>query len=160
MKLFLDYLTIMTTKLANQEIQVQILGEKSAFSAPLQEAMHKLETSTASKNNYHFNLCLNYGGRAELTQAMKLLAQQVQEGKLQAKDIDEQKIANSLYTAGQADPDLIIRTSGEKRLSGFLTWQSSYAELLFIDTLRPDFSPAIFDECMIEYQNRQRRFGK
>lgn len=160
MKIFLDYLSAMIPRLENQEIKVNILGDKSAFSPDLQHIMQQLEDSTAKKSWHIFNLCLNYGGRAELLQAMQRLANEVQKGNLQPTDINETLISNYLYTKGQPDPDLIIRTSGENRLSGFLTWQSTYAELIFTKTLRPDFSEEVFDECLTEYEKRHRRFGK
>ncbi|GHW02878.1 isoprenyl transferase [candidate division SR1 bacterium] len=160
MKIFLQYLMKMNTKLVDKGIKVNILGDKSAFNSDLQQAIQTIEESTRRKTEHTFNLCLNYGGRADLIQAIKHISDDVKQGDLKPEDIDDELVSQYLYTGGQPDPDLIIRTSGENRLSGFLAWQSAYSELLFIKTMRPDFSPEIFEECLAEYEKRQRRFGE
>ena len=105
------------------------------------------------------NIALNYGGRAEITHAVRELAGQVQRGELAPGEITEDAISAHLYTAGQPDPDLIIRPSGEYRTSNFLLWQSAYSELVFMDVLWPDFTRRDLDRAILEYQNRDRRFG-
>ena len=105
------------------------------------------------------NIAFDYGGRAELTHAFQVLARRVQEGSLRPEDITEERISSALYTAGQPDPDLIIRPSGEHRTSNFLLWQSAYAEYVIMDILWPDFRPADLDAALREYANRSRRFG-
>ena len=106
------------------------------------------------------NIAINYGGRHEIAQAARRLAQDVRAGVLKVEDIDEQQLASRLYTCGQPDPDLILRPSGEYRLSNFLIWQSAYAEYVFMDDiLWPDFSAADLDRAIAEFSRRQRRFG-
>lgn len=107
----------------------------------------------------YLNIAMNYGGRKELIEGVKIIAQNVQAGIISPDDIDETMLANALYTAGIPDPDLVIRTSGEQRLSNFLIWQSAYSELWFINTLWPDFTKAEFVQALLDYQARKRRFG-
>jgi undecaprenyl diphosphate synthase len=107
----------------------------------------------------YLNIAMNYGGRKELVDGVKDIARAVQRGECSPDDIDDTMIANALYTAGMPDPDLVIRTSGEQRLSNFLIWQSAYAEFWFIDTLWPDFTKAEFMQALLDYQARKRRFG-
>ena len=106
-----------------------------------------------------FNIALNYGSRKELVDGVRALAEKVREGILSPEDIDEEMISRSLYTAGIPDPDLVIRTSGELRLSNYLLWQSAYSEFVFTDTLWPDFTPRCLEDAVHEYQGRARRFG-
>ena len=106
-----------------------------------------------------FGICLNYGGRDELIHAIKKIAQDVKDGKANIEDIDVAMVDKNLYTAGIPDPDFIIRTSGEKRLSNFLTWQSTYAELYFPDIFWPEFDSTQMDKAIEEYIKRNRRFG-
>ena len=105
------------------------------------------------------NIAMNYGGRAEITRAVRAIAEKVAEGRLDPADIDESMVANHLYTAGQPDPDLILRPSGEQRLSNFLLWQSAYAELLSMEVLWPDFTEQDLDRALVEFAHRNRRFG-
>ena len=114
-----------------------------------------------TKNNtgITFNIALNYGGRGEIVRAIKNIAQQAKEGDLSIDDITEQLVSDNLYTKGQPDPDLLIRTSGELRLSNFLPWQLVYTEFLFIDKCWPDFNEEDLDNAIIEYQKRTRNFG-
>ena len=105
------------------------------------------------------NIALNYGGRAEIMQAVQQIAGEVAAGRLTPEQVDETVLEEHLYTAGQPDPDLIIRPSGEQRLSNFLMWQSAYSELVFMDVLWPDFRRHHLDRALLEYQNRNRRFG-
>ena len=114
-----------------------------------------------TKNNtgVTFNIALNYGGRDEIVKATRKIAEQVKQGKISVDEINEKMVSDNLYTAGEPDPDLVIRTSGEIRLSGFLPWQSVYSELLFVDKSWPDFTENDLDESIIEYQKRTRKFG-
>ena len=114
-----------------------------------------------TKNNtgVTFNIALNYGGRDEIVRAVKKIAEQVKEEKIKIEDINEEMISNNLYTEGMPDPDLVIRTSGEIRLSNFLPWQVVYSEYLFVDKNWPDFSEEDLDNAIIEYQKSTRKFG-
>ena len=105
------------------------------------------------------NIAINYGGRDEITKAARELAQEVKDGRLSVEEIDEKAISDHLYTAGQPDPDLIIRPSGERRISNFLLWQSAYAEYVTMDVLWPDFKPKDLEKALDEYAMRNRRFG-
>ena len=114
-----------------------------------------------TKNNtgITFNIALNYGGRAEIIRAVKTIAEKCKNETIDIQDIDEQMISDNLYTAGQPDPDLVIRTSGELRLSNFLPWQVVYSEFLFVNKNWPDFTEQDLDNAIIEYQKRTRKFG-
>ena len=114
-----------------------------------------------TKNNtgVTFNIALNYGGRYEIVRAVKNIAEQVKNGQLEANEIDETMISDNLYTAGQPDPDLVIRTSGALRLSNFLPWQVVYSEFLFVEKNWPDFTEEDLDNAILEYQKRTRKFG-
>ena len=121
--------------------------------------MIKLEQDTAHYKEMNLMMAVNYGGRDEIAHSARLLAQQAIDGKIKPEDITEQSIADNLYTAGLPDVDLLIRPSGELRLSNYLIWQCAYAEYYFTDVLWPDFSPKDLDKALIEYNNRNRRFG-
>lgn len=149
------------TKVADSEnVKVQFLGDTSALKPKMQEGIKKIVERTKNNTGVHFNIALNYGGRGELVKAVKEIAEDVENKRLKIEDINEEIIASKLYTANQPDPDLVIRTSGEMRTSGFLTWQSVYSELLFINKYWPDFSEKDLDDAIIEYQKRTRRLGK
>lgn len=140
-------------------IKVIAIGDRSRFSAEVREALDKIEQMTAGGERMTFILALNYSSRSELTAAMRSIARRVQQGELSAEDISEESISKALYTADIPDPDLIIRTSGECRLSNFLLWQASYAELYFTDVLWPDFDRRALDEALMAFTKRDRRFG-
>lgn len=159
MKLFRQYLEEALRDFMDENIRVRFLGDVSAFSPDLQKLIHRVEESSAPKTGMVLNLAMNYGGRAEITHATQILAQRVKEGQLEPEDITEEMISNTLYTAGQPDPDLIIRPSGEERLSNFLLWQSAYTEFEYFDILWPDFKPEHLDEAIEKFQSRNRRFG-
>lgn len=155
----MDLFKMVATKelkfLVEKKVKLQILGDMSAFDNDLQDKLKKALIDTANNDQGIFNICLNYGGREEIVEAVKKI---VKSGN-KAEDINKDLISQNLYTAGLSDPDLIIRTSGEQRLSGFLTWQSVYSELYFVKKHWPDFSTKDFDEALLEFANRQRRFG-
>lgn len=148
-----------TPQLIKEGVKVTMIGERSRFSEEVQAALQRIEERTAEGERMTFVLALNYSSRSELTMAVKTLAAKVKAGELEVEQIDEQTISQSLYTASMPDPDLVIRTSGECRLSNFLMWQASYAELYFCDVLWPDFNKEEFLKAMQVYASRDRRYG-
>ncbi len=152
MRLLENYIKLGMAEMAKDNIKITFLGDKSALSPKLRESMLDLERKSAA-NKYALNIAVNYGGRAELVNAVNRL---VARGVTTAT---EAEIESELYTRGQSDPDLIVRTAGEQRLSNFLTWQSVYSELYFTDTLWPDMSESDVDAAVEDYYQRQRRFG-
>ena len=159
MQLFRDYLLETETYL-EQKIQVRFIGDLSGLDEELQQLIAQCETSCQDFDGMHLNIALNYGGRDEIVHAMRRVVQDVQDGKLDPSALDEQAISDRLYTNGQPDVDLIIRPSGEYRLSNFLIWQSAYAECVFMDqVLWPDFNEKQMDKALKEYARRNRRFG-
>lgn len=141
-------------------VQVKFIGNLAALPESLQQAMQDAVAATDHNRAVQFNLAINYGSRSELAKACCQIAKQLQQGILNPEDLSESLIAQYLYTADLSDPDLVIRTSGEMRLSNFLLWQIAYAELYFTDTLWPDFDRAAFHQALIAYQKRDRRFGQ
>ena len=158
MELFRDYIVDVRNFLS-ENTRMIFLGDKSAFDDDLREKMVKLEEDTAHYKEMNLMMAVNYGGRDEIAHSARMLAQQAIDGKIKPEDITEQSIADNLYTAGFPDVDLLIRPSGELRLSNYLIWQCAYAEYYFTDVLWPDFSPKDLDKALIEYNNRNRRFG-
>lgn len=159
MKLFHQYLEEALRDFMDENIRVRFIGDISAFAPDLQALIRRVEEASAPKTGMVLNLAMNYGGRAEITHAAQVLAQRVRDGALNPEEITEEQISGALFTAGQPDPDLIIRPSGEKRLSNFLLWQSAYAEFVSFDILWPDFKPKHLDEAIERFQGRNRRFG-
>lgn len=159
MKLFQSYLEEAITDFADEDIVVKFIGDKTAFSPQLQELIEKNERLSANRTGMVLNIAMNYGGRDELVKAVKHIAAEVSAGILSVEDIDEKTISDHLYTAGQPDPDLVIRPSGEFRISNFLLWQSAYTEYSIMNVLWPDFTTDMLDEVLLEYGARQRRFG-
>ena len=146
-------------ELRENGVRVQIIGERSRFCNSVKEAINRIESTTAEGEKMTLVLALNYSSRSELTMAVQQIARRVAAGELQADAISEQTISQSLYTAAMPDPDLIIRTSGEYRLSNFLMWQASYAEFYFTDTLWPDFGEEELGKAIEAYNTRDRRYG-
>ena len=159
MELFCRSVASETPELRKQGVRIAMIGDRSRFPAKVQEYLAQAERETAGGERLTLILALNYSSRSEITRAVQHLAREAAEGRLQADAITEQTIAGALDTAGYPDPDLIVRTSGEQRLSNFLLWQASYAELWFPEVLWPDFTEADFDRAMEEYARRDRRFG-
>ncbi len=159
MNLFRQYMTDALTSLLDRDIRIRFLGDTSVFDPRLQDLIAQVKRRSEDRTGMVLNIALNYGGRAELARACRLLAQDVREGRLDPGQIDEQAISARLYTAGEPDPDLIIRPSGEKRISNFLLWQSAYAEYVVMDILWPDFRPKDLERALDEYSARHRRFG-
>lgn len=145
--------------LAAQGVRVKIMGERTRFSATVLEMIDRIETTTAAGDRLTLVLAFNYSSRREMVLAMQSLAERVAAGEMRAEDIDEEAVAASLMTNGIPDPDLIIRTSGECRLSNFLLWQASYAEFYFPEVLWPDFDERAFAEALEAYAGRDRRYG-
>lgn len=158
MELFRDYIVDVRNFLS-ENTRMIFLGDKSAFDDDLREKMIKLEQDTAHYTEMNLMMAVNYGGRDEIAHSARILAQQAVDGKIKPEDITEKSIADNLYTAGFPDVDLLIRPSGELRLSNYLIWQCAYAEYYFTDVLWPDFSPKDLDKALIEFNNRNRRFG-
>ena len=145
--------------LEQEQVRIRFLGDLEQLPEGLQQLIQDATDRTASNIGIRFNVCTNYGGRRELVRAARLLAEQVARGELEPAAIDEQAFASKLLTAGEPDPDLLIRTSGEQRISNFLLWQLAYAELHITDVLWPDFDEAALVTALMDFQNRQRRFG-
>ncbi|MBQ8180377.1 MAG: di-trans,poly-cis-decaprenylcistransferase [Ruminococcus sp.] len=158
MELFREYIVDVRNFLS-ENTRMIFLGDKSAFDEDLQQKMIKLEEDTAHYEEMTLMMAVNYGGRDELAHAAKILAQKAVNGEIKPDDITEQSIADELYTKGIPDVDLVIRPSGEMRLSNYLIWQCAYAEYYFTDILWPDFTPAELDKALIEFGRRNRRFG-
>jgi tritrans,polycis-undecaprenyl-diphosphate synthase [geranylgeranyl-diphosphate specific] len=141
-------------------VKVKVIGRREDLSQAMNDQIDLVETMTADHDQFLLNIALSYGGRAEIIDAVKQIASEVQTGDLSIEDIDEQRFSDYLYTVGVPDPDLIIRTSGEERLSGFLLWQSAYSELYFTEVFWPAFRMIDFWRAIRIYQQRERRFGK
>ncbi len=162
MHLFDSFLTEAIDRLdenIEKGIRLHFLGDKSGLSEELRNLMDFVEEQTKNCTKVHLNLAINYGGRQEILQAVKSIAQNVENGLITVDDISEQMISDALYTGGQPDPDLIIRPSGELRLSNFLTYQSAYSEFWFSDVLWPDFTEEHLDQALADFEKRHRRFG-
>ncbi|HEH9765194.1 TPA: di-trans,poly-cis-decaprenylcistransferase [Pasteurella multocida] len=159
MALFMQALDLEVKKLHKNNIKLNILGDVTGFSASLQNKIHQAEKLTENNTALTLNIAASYGGCWDIVQATKSLAQQVKEGKLAVDEINAQVLQQALVTKEQPQVDLLIRTSGEQRISNFLLWQIAYAELYFSDVLWPDFNEKEFNEAIIAYQQRHRRFG-
>lgn len=159
MLLLKTYLDDYGKRADTENIKVKVLGDILALAPGLQKSIKKCEERTKDNDGIYFSICINYGGRDEIVHAVKKIAQDVKDGKIGIDDINEKLMNNYLYTKEIPDPDLIIRTSGELRTSGFLTWQSVYSEYLFMDKYWPDFSEDDIDFAIKEYQKRNRKFG-
>ena len=159
MTLLQSYLDDYSKRADTENIRVKILGDISALAPGMQKSIYNCMERTKDNTGVTFNIALNYGGRDELLKAVKNIAQEVKEGKIDIQDISEEMVSNNLYTKGEPDPDLLIRTSGELRLSNFLPWQLVYSEFLFIEKNWPDFTEEDLDNAIVEYEKRTRKFG-
>ena len=153
------YLERELKSLEKERVRLQLIGDYSAFGSDLAERLEKAVERTKNNDRLTLVIALNYGSRAEIAAASRTLAGRVAAGEIQAGDIDEESIGRELQTRDLPDLDLLIRTSGEVRLSNFLLWQAAYAELLFLDTLWPDFDEQVFVGALDQFAARQRRFG-
>ena len=159
MELFRDYIVDVRNFLS-ENTRMIFLGDKSAFDEDLQEKMLKLEEDTAKYDEMTLMMAVNYGGRDEITHAARILADKAAKGEIKPEDITEQSISDNLYTAGFPDVDLLIRPSGEQRISNYLIWQCAYAEFYYTDVLWPDFRKKDLYTALVDFQKRERRFGK
>ena len=159
MSLFRRYITKEAQALNLEGVRVRFIGDRVRLDRKLIALMDELETLTIANTRVNLTIAINYGGRDEVARATKRLAEDVAQGRLSPSDVDEETLPKYLDTHVLPDPDLVIRTSGEARISNFLLWQSAYAEYEFIDTLWPDFSAAEFGRLVARYGQRERRFG-
>lgn len=159
MNLLRSYLKRLDAMQKKDNGRIRFLGDKTPLDADLRRMMEEVEAASANNSGIEINIAVNYGGRAELVRAAQTLARQAMAGEIAPGDITEEMLSDRLYTHGQPDPDLIIRPSGEERLSNFLVWQSAYAEFVFMDVLWPDFNKEHLTEALWEYARRNRRFG-
>lgn len=142
-----------------ENIKINVLGDVSKLELGLQKSIQKAIDRTKNYTGMTLNVAFNYGGRDEITKAVQKIANKVQNQEITIQDIDEQYVADNLYTQGQLEPDLLIRTGGEQRVSNFLLWQLAYTEFLFIDKYWPDFSAEDLDEAIEVFEQRNRKFG-
>lgn len=162
MNLLRKYLDEMQERYLENEqagYHIRFIGSRKGLPKDIAELMDTVERKSDDKCRTYINIAVNYGSRLEITEGVREIARKVKKGEISIDDIDEQMISDSLYTAGQPDPDLIIRPSGEYRLSNYLLWQSAYSEIYIDDVLWPDYTPEDLDRAIIEYGKRNRRFG-
>ena len=159
MTLFESVLKRELTRLKLEEVKINFLGDLDPLPIALKDLIKESVESTSHNKGIHFNVCTNYGGRLELVRAAQKLAERSVKGELDPSLIDENLFASELFTASEVDPDLLIRTSGEKRISNFLLWQLAYAEIHITDVLWPDFNADTLTKALLDYQSRRRRFG-
>ena len=159
MTLFESVLQRELQALEQEQVRIRFLGDLDALPVKLQALIAEATQRTSGNSGIHFNVCTNYGGRRELVRASQRLAERVARGELEPSQIDENALAAELFTAGEPDPDLLIRTSGERRISNFLLWQLAYAEIHVTDLCWPDFDAEALQLALQDYQSRQRRFG-
>jgi len=159
MNLLLEYLNTELSSLHEKNIKLRILGDYRALSQRIQEELEVACRTTAQNTGLLLNIALNYGGRNELVLATRSIARKVKAGQLKEEEITEQILADHLYTRGISDPDLLIRTAGELRISNFLLWQIAYSEIWITDVLWPDFNRDVIVQALKDYAKRERRFG-
>ena len=159
MKLFRNYMKKCIKISRDNKMQVRVIGDPTAFDPDLQEKIKELEEYSSQYDELYFQIALNYGSRDEIKRAVQKMAEDVKAEKLNPEEISEQTISDYLDTKGLPDPDLLIRTSGEERLSNFLMWQLAYTEFYFTDVSWPDFNKAEFEKAIAKYNQRDRRFG-
>ncbi len=162
MKLFKEFLLEADERERENDIRqsrIRFIGEREGIPKELLKLIEKAEKKSAKYNKITVNIALNYGGRAEITHAVKEIAAKVKKGELSVDDITEDVVSANIYTAGQPDPDIIVRPSGEYRLSNFLQWQSAYSEFWYSDILWPDFTEENVNDIIKDFQKRNRRFG-
>ena len=159
MTLFRSYIMREAKNLKKNGVRVRFIGDRVRLEASLVDLMDNLEMVTSENDLVHLTIAINYGGRDEVARAAQRLAYDIKSGRLLPKEIDEKTLPKYLDTFVLPDPDLLIRTSGEARISNFLLWQAAYSEYEFVDTLWPDFTPAMFEEVLERFSKRTRRFG-
>ena len=154
-----QYLRSELAELRANGVRLRIIGDRARFDQDIQQDLARAEADTSTNTRLNLTVALSYGARAEIAAAARKLAEAARDGRIEPEQIDEDRLAGALATQGMPDPDLIIRTSGEQRLSNFLLWQGAYAELVFLDVLWPDFAAEHFAAALAEYARRERRFG-
>ena len=159
MGLLRHYLRGEIAELHQQGVRLLVIGDRVRLAPDIVTLIDNAEQLTRNNKGLTLIVALSYGGRDDIVQASRKLAEDVAAGRIQAKDIDETRLSSSLFTAGIPDPDLLIRTSGEQRISNFLLWQLAYTELVFIETLWPDFGRADLEKAISDYHGRERRYG-
>ena len=159
MNLLRTYMKTSLAKCARNNVRIRVIGDKSRLDKDLRDSIANLEKETASNTGIGFQIAINYGSRDEIVRAVQAAAQKVSSGELRPEDITEAAISDSLDTAGIPDPDLLIRTGGEQRISNFLLWQTAYSELYFCDAAWPDFNKNELEKAVDAYNNRERRYG-
>ena len=159
MKLLAKHIKDFDKRIKNRDIRFRLVGDINRLNKDLQDGIRGIEERTKDKQGLTVNIAINYGGRAELTYMIKEIAKETKDGNISLDEIDENLISKHLQTKDTPDPDLIIRTGGENRLSGFLLWQAAYSELYFTDVLWPDFDKKELEKAINEYNNRKRNFG-
>lgn len=159
MKLFKVYFKRLVKNINKYDIKIVFIGTDEGLPPDIKKIKYEVIEKTKDKEGMQLNICFNYGGRDEITNATKKIAQMYKEGEIELEDINENLISDNLYTAGIPDPDLLIRTSGEQRLSNYLPWQLTYSEFIFEEKYWPDFTIEDLKEAIEEYKERDRRFG-
>ena len=159
MQLILDFFASEIDELQEKNVRILIMGDKAALPEKQRETLLDAERRTAENTGLRLNIAVNYGSRAEMAKAVREIAELVRDGRMRPEEITEETISDHLYTAGQPEVDLLIRTSGEMRLSNFLLYQNAYAEFVFPKVLWPDFTVEAYDQCLAEYAGRNRRYG-
>ena len=159
MKLLRNYMKNCLQRASKNNMCVRVIGEKSRLDDDIRESIERLEEGTKNNTGLFFTIAINYGSRDEITRAVRKIAEKVKEGKIEPVDITEEMIADNLDTAGLPDPDLLIRTCSEKRISNFLLWQISYSEIYVTDIAWPDFDKKALEKAIEEYGKRNRKFG-
>ncbi|MDA8914313.1 polyprenyl diphosphate synthase [Amylibacter sp.] len=159
MRLFRKFMKSESKKLLINGVKVRFIGDRSRLDKSLVELMNNLEDLTNQNDNLHLTIALNYGGRDEIIRATKKISEKIKSGELELADITVELFSNNLDTFDLPDPDLVIRTSGEKRTSNFLPWQCAYSEYVFEESNWPDFNKEIYEEILKEFKSRERRYG-
>ena len=159
MKLLRNYMKNCLKRATKNNMCVRVIGEKSRLDDDIRESIEELEEATKNNTGLHFTIAINYGGRDELVRGTRKLAESVAKGELKPEDITEEMMSNSLDTAGYPDPDLLIRTCNEQRISNFLLWQLAYTEFYFTSVAWPDFSKEELEKAVEAYNHRDRRYG-
>ena len=157
--MFSQYLDSEIDELHKKNVQIRFIGKVDELDIELQHKVEKAQLYTEKNTGLVYNLAVNYGGRAEIVRSVQIIGEKIAKGEMLPQDITEISIHNNLYTADLPDPDLLIRPSGDFRLSNFLIWQSAYTEYWFTDIYWPDFKPEHLMEAIVDYQKRERRFG-
>ena len=159
MGLLRHYLRHVLEELGRNGARLRVIGDRTRLAKDIQKDISDAEARTRANTRIDVNICINYGSRDEILRATRSLARKVAAGEITAEQIDDSRFERELLTAGVPDPDLLIRTSGEQRISNFLLWQCAYAELVFVDTLWPDFGKEHLERAIAEFRKRERRYG-